>query len=341
MDDAAADLYGPYGIAPPTNTHYAVRDEAEAPFIMMYFEMLVQDQNKQAVHYVTQLGDSPRLGDVRFPDISTWNMQYPELNFHRVSDWKARQVLICHASIDLMNNQPMGAALTINYAIDSVHDLSHFEHMDCHTRFYDSGKLAYKEEKECEYQTNTQCNLPFGSQFWVRRMSDLRIRILKGQRHDDPSITRKMEKEVQRSLQYMTAVQDVYGTTRDLGMRQCLLTILWRFRQTTSHEVGRVSWRVAYFPQQEEEGVVGQEESQEQQQQQQQQQMWDETPGVGAADFEVPHDLKLILNSTASPVSSGLYNTSSLPLNLSQHHHLHHHHHLPSSHHSTSTRSPT
>ncbi|KAF2276967.1 uncharacterized protein EI97DRAFT_304664 [Westerdykella ornata] len=327
MDDTTATLYGGYRLELPASSPYAVRTEAKAPFTMMHFEMLVQEHNEQAVHYVTQLGDDPRLGDVHFPDLNTWNMQYPELNFHRVSEWRDRQVLICHASIDLMmDKQPGGAELAVKYVIDSAHDISHLEPMHCRTRFYDSGTLAYEEERRCEYATNTRSNLHFGSQFWVRRMSDLRMKLLKGQRHDDPGVARKMEKEVQRSLQYMTAVQDVYGTRGDLGMQQCLLTILWRFRQTrTRHEMGRVSWRVAYLPQEEGGGTVGQEG--EQLEPDHQQPMWDKAAGLGGPDFEVPHDLKLILNSTATPGST-IYNASSLSLDLSQaqqHHHVTHH----------------
>lgn len=107
--------------------------------------------------------------------------------------------------------------------------------------------------------------------------------------NEDQSLRRKLEVKVQRSLQYMTAVQDVYGTKNDTGEQHCFLTILWRFQQTrTSNEPGRVTWRVVNFPPPAQQ------------------------PWMKAGDYDFSKDLKLILNSTTSESAASMYTSLDL-----------------------------
>lgn len=147
------------------------------------------------------------------------------------------------------------ANLSITFDLQSQHDLSVFESLECTTRFFDSGDNApdpqfdsqHKDAQDlkdqrthCDYTPDPngltgQLRIKFGSRFWVNRM-------LKYQ-----SLRHKGESCVRDSLLRLTATQDVYGIERGTGKAQCVLTILWRFEQTSPTEVGSMRWRAVDF----------------------------------------------------------------------------------------------
>lgn len=304
LSQSGTQAYGAHGMPYPhiiANTHTRSGAEYEAPFTLMHFAMLVRDRTGRELHRVTELANKPRLPDTHFTDLNSWHKQYPELTFHRTDEWKDRQVLVCHASINMTEKQPSGAELAIEYVLDAHQDLSAYEPLQCRTRFFDSGELAhqYDEKKQCGRSSKSTSRLPFGSQFWVRRMSELRNDLTNARKQEDQNVRRKLEMKVQRSLQYMTGIQEVYGTRSDTGEEHCFLTILWRFHQTrSSSEPGRVTWRSVTFPPPA-------------------QHAW-----MKGGDFECSRDLKLILNSTTSLASDSIY--TSLPLDLSHQPFAHH-----------------
>ncbi|KAF2751186.1 hypothetical protein M011DRAFT_473694 [Sporormia fimetaria CBS 119925] len=211
--------------------------------------MNVEDMNQQPLHYVTRLAELSRLRDQHFADLSMWHKQYPELNFHDTEKWKDRQVLVCHASLDLMEKQPSGAHLGIQYVLDAHRELGILEPLHCRTRFYDNTERVHDDVKKCDYASDTSYRLPFGSQFWVHRLNKLRKDLLFARSREDHVAARKHESQVQRSLQYMTAIQDIQGTRHDTGEEQPLLTVLWRFTfARTLDGPGRVTWRAVHFP---------------------------------------------------------------------------------------------
>ncbi|KAJ4366464.1 hypothetical protein N0V83_008100 [Neocucurbitaria cava] len=232
-------------------------ETSTSPYAVTDFTMLVEDDD-QPVHHFTQLLSDGRLGDLNVTDSTSWRRQYPELDFLRsqIDDWtkKDRKVLVCDASIKIMTDPRPNANLSITFNLQSQRDLSHFDSLECTTRFYDSGDIApdpqfdganahdLKEHRTpCDYMPDQHgssgcLRIAFGSRFWVNRM--LRYQSL---RHKD-------ENCVSRSLLRLTATQDVYGIERGTGKAQCVLTILWRFTQTrSSAEVGSMTWRTASF----------------------------------------------------------------------------------------------
>jgi transcriptional enhancer factor len=227
-----------------------------SPYAVTDFTMMVEDEG-QPVHDFTQLSSTGRLQDLNVADNSTWHRQYPEFVFlqKQTEEWtkKQQKVLVCDASIKVMTETRPNAHLSIAFDLHSQRDLRSYESLVCTTRFYDDGKMDaepqfdgphnhdLKEHRtSCEYTPDPhgcsgRLRLAFGSRFWVNRMSKYQ------------SLRHKDENLVGRSLMKLTATQDVYGVKPN-GEAECVLTILWRFRQTRdSAEVGAMKWRAVSF----------------------------------------------------------------------------------------------
>ncbi|KAJ4316215.1 hypothetical protein N0V94_005563 [Neodidymelliopsis sp. IMI 364377] len=227
-----------------------------SPYAVTDFTMMVEDEG-QPVHDFTQLSSTGRLQDLNVADNSTWHRQYPEFVFlqKQTEEWtkKQQKVLVCDASIKVMTETRPNAHLSIAFDLHSQRDLRSYESLVCTTRFYDEGKMDaepqfdglhnhdLKEHRtSCEYTPDPhgcsgRLRLAFGSRFWVNRMSKYQ------------SLRHKDENLVGRSLMKLTATQDVYGVKPN-GEAECVLTILWRFRQTRdSAEVGVMKWRAVSF----------------------------------------------------------------------------------------------
>lgn len=229
---------------------------AMAPYTVTDFTMMVEDGD-QPVHDFTQLSRDGRQQDLHVTDTAMWNRQYPEFAFlqKQADEWtkKCQKVLVCDASIKVMTETRPNAHLSIAFDLHSQRDLRPFDSLVCTTRFYDDGQMdadpqfdgsQYHDLKEhrtsCEYTPDPhgctgKLRLAFGSRFWVNRMSKYQ-----SLRHKDDNL-------VGRSLMKLTATQDVYGVNPS-GAAECVLTILWRFRQTRdSAEVGVMKWRAVSF----------------------------------------------------------------------------------------------
>ncbi|XPT02622.1 hypothetical protein M3J09_011734 [Ascochyta lentis] len=226
------------------------------PYAVTDFTMLVEDGD-QPVHDFTQLSRDGRQLDLNVADTLTWNRQYPEFGFlqKQTEEWtkKQQRVLVCDASIKVMTETRPNAHLSIAFDLHSQRDLRPFESLVCTTRFFDDGRMDadpqfdgphhhdLKEHRtSCEYTPDPlgcsgRLRLAFGSRFWVNRMSKYQTL-----RHKDDNL-------VGRSLMKLTATQDVYGVNTS-GSTECILKILWRFRQTRdSAEVGVMKWRAVSF----------------------------------------------------------------------------------------------
>lgn len=257
----AAQLWAGSGPVPsPFASAVGPNDDAStSPFSVTDFTMFVEDNN-QPVHYFTQLSSTGQVSDLHVTDSASWRRQYPEFDFLRsqTDAWmkQNRKVLICDASIKVMTEARPKADLSITFELHALRDLSVFNSVQCITRFYDSGSMApdpqfdgqdagdLKEHQTlCHYMPDPHgpsgcLRIAFGSKFWVNRM--LKYQSL---RHRDEGC-------VSRSLLRLTATQDVYGIKPGAtGEAECILTILWRFKQTTrsSAEVGSMNWRAVTF----------------------------------------------------------------------------------------------
>jgi transcriptional enhancer factor len=233
--------------------------DSETPYAVSHFGIVIHDEKKECIQRVTQLVDNGRMGDINVTDISSWYKQYPELSVHDTDELSERHVLVCDASIKIMTEKPRGSELSIVYVIEGQNNLDALEPLQCRTRFYDSGELADQSDKQgqtskettstCDYASERKRGIKFGSQFWVDRMRSLRRELLIARDHEEQSMRSKIELEVRRSLQYLTARQDIYGMDSKTGEEVCVLTILWRFHQTrTANEQGKMTWRVVNFP---------------------------------------------------------------------------------------------
>ena len=230
----------------------------ESQFRLANFAMFVQVMERK-VHSFTQLSQCARQDDLNIRDSEPWNRQYPEFAFHGTRHWKNRQVLVCDSSIQIMaEKQPQNAELSVQCDVSST-DLAYYENLESRSRFYDAGKLAdqYDEKGRAISQTCSKIHydketgrisLPFGSHFWARRMSILGKHFRDARLLDEHAARIKVDMDVRRRLQYLTAVQELYGTRRGTDRSECLLTILWRFHQTKSmDEAGQTNWRVVRF----------------------------------------------------------------------------------------------
>ncbi|KAF2476143.1 TEA-domain-containing protein [Lindgomyces ingoldianus] len=282
----------------PLPSSQMVGRSADHTYGLTNFAMFVQDASKRPVHYYTRLAENSRLEDLNVTDMGSWNQQYPELAFHGTEQLRDRQIIVCDTSIKIMTDKPpQDSELSVQFDVTSPHDLSAFEPLQSRTRFYDSGELAdqidvgaVKKEThcDCEYDAETgRVRMKFGSRFWVGRMSRFSRECRDSRMLDEKNARMRVDINVRRPLQCMTAVQDLYGVARSTGISMCFLTILWRFHQTRSTcELGTTNWRIARFPSPE--------------------QRWVKTEGIGTAK-----DIKGLMDSTSSPPGS-VY--SSLPL---------------------------
>ncbi|KAF2798947.1 hypothetical protein K505DRAFT_266604 [Melanomma pulvis-pyrius CBS 109.77] len=249
------NLWQGIGTLPSTNAlakiQSALGNGSDAPYTVINFTMYVHDENKEPIHHYAQLGTIPRLGDLHVTDTTSWHKQYPELNYHRTDELKGRQVLVCDSSIKIMTEIPHKSdKLAIDFVLKNNDDLSIFEPLQSRTRFYDSGVLVdqYDEQKP-EYEAETRrIFVPFGSKFWAERLYSLGKNLRDARMSEEAAPRSRAETSVRRSLQYMTAVQDIYSVKRDTREQHCFLTVLWRFNQTkTSNEPGKMMWRVVNF----------------------------------------------------------------------------------------------
>lgn len=229
-----------------------------APYTVTDFTMLIEDEDgDHPVHDFTRLSRDGRQQDLHVTDTAIWNRQYPEFAFlqKQADKWtrKSQKVLVCDASIKVMTEKRPYAHLLIDLDLQSARDLQPFDSLLCTTRFYDDGAMDpdplfdgaqqsrdLKEHRStCQYFPDPhgatgRLKLGLGSRFWVNRMSKYQ-----SLRHRDGLVG--------RSLMKLTATQDVYGVDPN-GAAECLLTLLWRFRQTRdSAEVGVMKWRAVSF----------------------------------------------------------------------------------------------
>jgi transcriptional enhancer factor len=252
----------PWGTGDPSQKLLSSRSlgglDTEPYFSLANFGMYVHVDN-ELVHYYTQLAERARVEDLIVNNVQPWHRQYPELAFHRTGDFKNCQVLVCDSSIQIMTEkQPRNAVLSVQCDVINSY-LPLYNDLECRTRFYDAGKLAdqFDDEGRITSQTSSRINydedingvqLKFGSNFWVHRMSILTKHLRNARMLEENAARAKIDMDVRRRLQYLTAVQELYGTRRDTNQTECLLTILWRFRQTKStDEAGQTNWRVARF----------------------------------------------------------------------------------------------
>jgi serine/threonine protein kinase len=232
-------ICGPYGNN-TTVLQYTLKD----------FTMYVGIDQNQPVHWFTQLDIDGRLSDLNLT-IPQWQSHHPEFDFLRskMNEWKQdRHILVCSASLKIMNELRPNVSLSIECSLGTQQDLSGFESIYCITRFYDSGNIepdllldvkdirnSQEYRTPCEYRSdsrgrNSSLRVAFGSKFWVTRMTSYQ------------RLMQTDESSVRKSLLQLTATQDIYGENLGLAA-ECLPTILWRFDQTMdSAEVGRVNW---------------------------------------------------------------------------------------------------
>lgn len=234
--------------------------QEDAPYTVANFDMFVEVAKRHA-HDFTQLSNSkPRLDDLHIADISSWHKQYPEFRFHKPEQLRGHHVLICDASIKVMTIERVaGATLSITFDLRSQIDLSVYDSIECRTCFFDNGRVADQPDgdraqgKAKETRTHEEyhadqgvMHVHFGSKFWVHKMQRLGDLLAKASAQEELPARSHCEEMVRRELQNMTASQNIYGV-KD-GEQIPLLTILWRFSQTrSSHESGRMTWRVANF----------------------------------------------------------------------------------------------
>ncbi|KAJ4292444.1 hypothetical protein N0V90_009106 [Kalmusia sp. IMI 367209] len=235
-------------------------DQEDPPFTVANFDMFVEVA-KRHVHDFTQLKSNSRQSDLYVTDIASWHKQYPEFRFHHTDDFDDHQVIVCDASIKIMTmERPADADLAITFDLRSQIDLSAYDSLECRTRFFDNGKTADQQEGERGQErrvkyTRTQAEfhaqhslmrVKFGSKFWAHQMQKLGHVLAKAAAQVELTSRTRYESIVRKELQLMTATQSIYGIKN--GETKCLLTILWRFSQTrTSHEAGRMIWRIVTF----------------------------------------------------------------------------------------------
>jgi transcriptional enhancer factor len=239
------------GSLPSANVLAKIQSEPDPPYAVENFTMHVHDSNKEPVHHYAQLGNNSRQQDLHVTDTTSWHKQYPELNFHRTDELKDRQVLVCDSSIKIMTEVPHKSdKLAIDFVLKSSHDLAVFEPLQSRTRFYDSGvPVDQYDDQKPEYHAETgRIFVPFGSKFWAERLYTLGKSLRDARMSEQAGVRTRAETGVRRSLQYMTAVQDIYSAKRETGEQHCFLTVLWRFNQTKSaNEAGKMMWRVVNF----------------------------------------------------------------------------------------------
>ncbi|KAH7080049.1 TEA/ATTS domain family-domain-containing protein [Paraphoma chrysanthemicola] len=238
----------------PTASRF--NDGFASAYSVANFAMLASVK-EDVVHCFTRLPSEGRLDDVNVTDAGSWRRQFPEFRFlqAQMEQWalERRRILVCDASMKVMTEVPPNTHLFIEFNLDTQHDLSVFDSIQCTTRFYDSGDSApdpqldgctahdlKEHRKSCKFEPSRHgshgssgcLTIAFGSKFWVNRMTKYQ-----SMRHRD-------EKSVAESLLRLTATQDIYGIKPETGEAECILTILWRFSQSpSSAEVGSMNWR--------------------------------------------------------------------------------------------------
>lgn len=224
----------------------------EPPYSVANFDMFVEAAGEWK-HGFSQISNSrSQLDDLYVIDNTTWHKQYPEFKFHQLDEFKDRHILVCDATIKVMTTKtPPGAELKITFDLKSRCDLSVYNSIECHTRFFENGQPSSQPDGEThtceEYNANHDImHVHFGSGFWVQKMRKLGDLLSKASAQEELVARTNYTERVRGELQNMTASQDIYGVKDDGEV--CLLTILWRFSQTrTSNDEGRMTWRVINF----------------------------------------------------------------------------------------------
>jgi transcriptional enhancer factor len=227
-------------------------DPMLSPFAVTDFKVLVDDDH-QPVHCSVQMQLNGRLDSSVVVDLASWHLRYPDFGFlqSETEDWikSGRRILVGTASADLMTEVRPDTDLTIVFDLHSDLDLSGYEHLECTTRFRNHDEIAvgshlesarhYQEEARtsCEYRPDSQ-----GSQGALRIKFNAHPWLIQMRNHQNMRDT--LQGDVGELLQRLTARQDIYGVVADTGERQCLITVLWRFKLTKgSSKVGDVEWR--------------------------------------------------------------------------------------------------
>lgn len=252
ISQANVELHQSMGYLPSSVALARIQSYEESPYTVANFDMFVEASDIRE-HAFSQISNSrSQFDDVYVVDSTAWHKQYPEFKFHQLDDFKDHHVLVCDATIKVMTTKtPPGAELKITFDLHSQCDLSVYDSIECHTRFFENGKLASQPDGEThtyeEYKAkHSIMHVHFGSGFWVQKMRKLGDLLSKASAQEELAARTNYTERVRGELQNMTASQDIYGV-RD-GEEVCLLTILWRFSQTrTSNDAGRMAWRVINF----------------------------------------------------------------------------------------------
>lgn len=235
------------------------------------FEMFVRDPHQKPprhLHTFTRLPKDPKPQVIQIDNVRKWHKLYPELAFMSIESYHDCEVIVCDAPLQLMTERiPAGAELAIQLEFTSEQNLSSYDSFECRTRFYDSGSLVPQSDDKGNPVNQSSAPLsydptsrrldtvPFGSNFWAYRLAGL-AKMLREARngasstpdHDAsvPSDRERTEYRVRQSLRRLTATQEIYARAKSSANPHRILTILWRFRQTTPKDGGgggQTTWR--------------------------------------------------------------------------------------------------
>jgi len=295
-------------------------DALSSSFAVTSFKILLEGDH-QPMHCLAQSQSHGRLDSSDVVDLASWRHQYREFDFVRseTEEWmeNGRKVLVGTASTALMTEVSPDADLTIIFDLHSHSDLSRFDYVEGMMRFHNSSDNVIdpqfdrarhdREETRstCEYRRDPKGSqgvlcVQFTTQPWARHV------------RENQNLTHKNEESVKESLQHLAAIQYIYGVVANTGEVRCLITVLWRFQQTSeSAEVGNIEWRSVNFADQR--SAAGKRHCYEA-----------ISKTEDSEGTEGGHKRTPAIPTSTHTVATPCYQTTQLPLDLAQTHISHH-----------------
>jgi hypothetical protein len=247
----------------PTSIHEPIRFE-------MFIRDSLRDESSLPLHTFTSFSKSQaRVEDLHVADTMELCTQLPQLtSISSLEDLTSSQIIVAESRLRLMSdNLPRGAELSIQFEVSSLCNLGVYEDFNCETRFFEDGEPACEPiHGRIEYNAHYERmgNIQFGSDFWARKVIEMAQQLrraddLRNKAEDLRSCglddgmselaeplegkAKESDKEVKKSIEGMTGLQEISASFKATGEKVRLLIICWNFEQMLGEGEAETTWK--------------------------------------------------------------------------------------------------
>ena len=223
---------------------------------------LIDNETGEAIHTYTSIQCETASAPKPIDDMEDWHTFFPSLADEFDQGSMDCPMYLFDVSFSLMENYPGSSILGIENSLDITQGAC-YTNWRSYTRFYtNQGHLVdlvaffkgtefeeYPWRKLDSFQVPGTSEwrlkeLPLKSLWWAKTFSNMLRQNIRARATGDPRAMAIEEENIERYLQGISVMQEIYATPLVHGAkRRRLATLLWRFRKARKGEAATTSWR--------------------------------------------------------------------------------------------------